>query len=271
MDIAVQGLTELQSYLMQLAEQVPKAPSLTTGFTTSFVTILVCEIGDKTFFLAMIMASRYAQSIVFLGGYGALFVMTVLSTAFGKIATAWISPLFTNIMVTVLFMYFGIKLLIDAKNHVEEEENEELKEVGHEIDEMELKYIERNSQNQPLTPNSPSKEQDTLPGKKKKLKIPSTYILSQAFIMTFLAEWGDRSQIATIGLAASFNVYMVTIGALLGHLICTMAAVRLGEWISGKVSEKTMMTVGGIVFIISGICTAALALDNIYDSHHKPV
>jgi putative Ca2+/H+ antiporter (TMEM165/GDT1 family) len=66
--------------------------------------------------------------------------------------------------------------------------------------------------------------------------IPNNYILTQAFIMTFLAEWGDRSQIATIALAASFNVFMVTLGALLGHLICTATAVKLGEWISGKVT-----------------------------------
>jgi putative Ca2+/H+ antiporter (TMEM165/GDT1 family) len=54
--------------------------------------------------------------------------------------------------------------------------------------------------------------------------------------MTFLAEWGDRSQIATIALAASFNPFMVTLGALLGHLLCTAAAVKIGELISGKIS-----------------------------------
>jgi Ca2+/H+ antiporter, TMEM165/GDT1 family len=67
-------------------------------------------------------------------------------------------------------------------------------------------------------------------------KIPNRIILTQAFIMTFLAEWGDRSQIATIALAASLNAIMVTIGALLGHLICTTAAVQLGEWISKRVN-----------------------------------
>lgn len=100
---------------MSLAGPGPK-PSLHTGFTTSFLAILVSEVGDKTFFLAMIMALRYSQLVVFLGAYGALTVMTVLSTAFGRIATAWISPLFTNIVVTLLFLYFGIKMLIDAKN-----------------------------------------------------------------------------------------------------------------------------------------------------------
>jgi putative Ca2+/H+ antiporter (TMEM165/GDT1 family) len=65
----------------------------------------------------MIMATRYNQLVVFLGSYGALLVMTVLSTAFGKIATAWISPLFTNIVVTLLFFYFGVKMILDSRAH----------------------------------------------------------------------------------------------------------------------------------------------------------
>jgi putative Ca2+/H+ antiporter (TMEM165/GDT1 family) len=89
------------------------------------------------------MALRYSEIIVFLGAYGALFLMTILSTAFGKFATSWISPLFTNIIVTILFLYFGVRMLLDAKNHEETEGNEDMKAVEHELKEMETKFIER--------------------------------------------------------------------------------------------------------------------------------
>jgi putative Ca2+/H+ antiporter (TMEM165/GDT1 family) len=79
--------------------------------------------------------------------------------------------------------------------------------------------------------------------------------LTQVFIMTFLAEWGDRSQIATIALAASYNLLMVNIGALLGHFLCTGGAVQLGEWISKRVTEKQVQYTGGIFFILSGVVT----------------
>ena len=75
-----------------------------------------------------------------------------------------------------------------------------------------------------------------MPKTTKKPLISDSMILTQAFIMTFLAEWGDRSQIATIALAASYNLFMVNVGALLGHFICTAAAVQLGEYISKRVS-----------------------------------
>ncbi|XP_034115834.2 uncharacterized protein LOC117575656 isoform X1 [Drosophila albomicans] len=74
-------------------------------------------------------------------------------------------------------------------------------------------------------------------------------ILAQAFTMTFLAEWGDRSQLTTIILAASKDVYGVIVGGILGHCICTGLAVIGGRLVASKISVRTVTIVGGIVFI----------------------
>lgn len=60
----------------------------------------------------------------------------------------------------------------------------------------------------------------------------------QTFVMTFLGEWGDRSQIATIAMAAGQDYWWVTLGALAGHAVCTGGAVLGGRAIAGRVSMK---------------------------------
>ena len=56
--------------------------------------------------------------------------------------------------------------------------------------------------------------------------------------MTFLGEWGDRSQIATIAMAAGQDYWWVTGGAISGHAVCTAAAVIGGRAIAGRVSLR---------------------------------
>ena len=57
------------------------------GFTHSFVAtlsvIIVSELGDKTFFIAAIMAMRHSRATVFAGAMSALGVMHVMSAFFG--------------------------------------------------------------------------------------------------------------------------------------------------------------------------------------------
>ena len=60
----------------------------------------------------------------------------------------------------------------------------------------------------------------------------------QTFVMTFLGEWGDRSQIATIAMAAGQDYWWVTLGAISGHAICTGLAVIGGRALAGKVSLR---------------------------------
>jgi len=103
------------------------------------------------------------------------------------------------------------------------------------------------------TPTSTTSS-STSPTKKKQnnpssLKSWTKSILFQAYLLTFLAEWGDRSQIATIALAVDRDPYGVTFGACFGHALCTGMAVVGGRILASKISEKTVSFWGGVVFL----------------------
>ena len=78
---------------------------------------------------------------------------------------------------------------------------------------------------------------------------PVNKVLMQAFTLTFLAEWGDRSQIATIALAAAKDPIGVTIGGIIGHSICTGVAVIGGRMLAARISERMVAYVGGSLFL----------------------
>ena len=75
-------------------------------------------------------------------------------------------------------------------------------------------------------------------------------VILESFILTFLAEWGDRTQIATIALSASNIPLGVTLGAILGHTTCALIAVVGGKIIAGRISERTIVALGGVLFLI---------------------
>lgn len=80
-----------------------------------------------------------------------------------------------------------------------------------------------------------------------------TPVFLEAFLLTFIAEWGDRSQIATISLAAHDDPYGVTVGAIVGHSLCTGAACIGGELLARRISQRTMATAGGALFFLFAI------------------
>lgn len=82
-------------------------------------------------------------------------------------------------------------------------------------------------------------------------------IFLTAFITIFLAELGDKTQIATLLFAADKNYPKVTIffAASLALIATTAIGVLLGSVVSSYVDEKTIKLLAGIGFIIVGIWT----------------
>ena len=99
----------------ETSETVKYSGSWTEGFVASWFMILVSEIGDKTFFIACLMAMRNDRMVVFCGAISALSAMTILSAGIGHIVPTILPVQYTQVAAVILFTGFGIKLLLEAR------------------------------------------------------------------------------------------------------------------------------------------------------------
>lgn len=81
-------------------------------------------------------------------------------------------------------------------------------------------------------------------------------IFGATFITFFLAEMGDKTQIATIAMAAHYAApLMVVIGTTLGMLIADVPAVFAGDKLANKIPMKLVHTIAAAVFAALGLAT----------------
>lgn len=194
------------------------------GFVSGFLLILFSELGDKTFFIAVLLAVKYrqAQSLVFAGAFGALAVMTVISVGLGLVLHEADTIFDTgglpldDIVAVSLLLYFGVQTLREAANADEKAKEEE------------------------------EEAEETVSA----FSGDATGLLLSVFALVFAAEWGDKSFLATIALAAASSPVGVVGGAITGHGVATLIAVLGGNVLSKYVSEKTVQYIGGSLFLV---------------------
>lgn len=196
------------------------------GFGPSLVAVTAAELGDKTFFITMILAMRHSRRWVFVGAYGALIAMTVLSVGFGQLMSQF-PPHLVKIAAALLFLGFGLKLLYDAWRMAGPGDDDE--------EQAALEAVERAD---------------------RRLQGGVMAIAIEAFSLTFLAEWGDRTQFTTILLATTNGSLGVTMGGIIGHGICALLAVYSGRWVCQYLSERVLMAFGGALFVIFALVEA---------------
>ena len=81
-------------------------------------------------------------------------------------------------------------------------------------------------------------------------------IFGATFITFFLAEMGDKTQIATVAMAAHYSApLMVVIGTTLGMLIADVPAVFAGDKLANKIPMKLVHSIAAAVFAVLGIAT----------------
>ncbi|KAK9460861.1 uncharacterized protein V1516DRAFT_674335 [Lipomyces oligophaga] len=224
--------------------------ALYKSFTMSFTMIIFSEIGDKTFLIAALMAMKHSRMTVFSAALAALVIMTILSAVLGHAVPQLIPKKYTSLLAAILFVIFGVKLLregysMDKQAGIEDE--------MHEVEEeLEASDIEK-------TAAALEAGGDRLHSKKRFAGLFNLFSLFlspvwiQTFVMTFLGEWGDRSQIATIAMAAGQDYWFVIIGAIVGHGLCTLAAVVGGKLLAAKISMRTITFAGGAAFLVFAV------------------
>ena len=75
-------------------------------------------------------------------------------------------------------------------------------------------------------------------------------------IAFFLAEMGDKTQIATIGLAAKYNYLIAVVaGTTLGMMIANVPAVIFGEKIANRIQPKIVHRIAAMIFFVLGAAT----------------
>lgn len=186
---------------------------------------------------------RHPRLTIFAGSILALALMSLLSSLLGTIVPTLLPKRYTTIAAAILFFVFGGRMLqegleMEAGEKGREKMEEEMREVQKEVEEAEEEvshagaaggggllpsYAMSDLEEGRRSPSSRSGTPPTGRSRRGSLTMPSkdaaveglkdgaknlchlffSPIFVQAFVLTFLAEWGDRSQITTIALAAA--------------------------------------------------------------------
>jgi putative Ca2+/H+ antiporter (TMEM165/GDT1 family) len=81
-------------------------------------------------------------------------------------------------------------------------------------------------------------------------------VFGATFITFFLAEMGDKTQIATVALAAHYGApLMVIAGTTLGMLLADVPAVFVGNKFAAKIPMKLVHSIAAAIFALMGMAT----------------
>jgi len=166
----------------------------------------------------------------------ALTAVTLLSLGLGYGLRELLPPTVVPWLAAVLFLGFGVKLLIDAQRMGADEAEEEEQEAEQAINEAESRR-----------------------------RLSTTWaVIWEAFARVFVAELGDRTQFTTIFLATAparvFTFAGLLAGTLLGHALVTWLAVGAGKWIGQRVDERLLYRLSGGLFLVFAAAALRQAL-----------
>jgi len=187
---------------------------------TAFLLVLPIELPDKTFIATLVLATRYRPLPVWIGVSAAFLVQTVVAvTLGGLIGRLPRTPV--EIFAGLMFLVGGFILIRGAaKADAEEVETE------HEFE------------------------------AKAKSGIHGWRVVGASFLVLFVAEWGDLSQLLTAGLVVKYeDPVSVGIGAFLALAIVSALGALLGRTLLRRIRLATVRRVGGAVCLLLALAS----------------
>jgi putative Ca2+/H+ antiporter (TMEM165/GDT1 family) len=90
-------------------------------------------------------------------------------------------------------------------------------------------------------------------------RVPRAGVFGTTLVAFFLAEMGDKTQIATVALAAQYQAFAAVVaGTTLGMMIANVPAVLLGRRIAHRMPLRLVRAIAAAMFAALGIATLAL-------------
>lgn len=177
----------------------------------TFLIIGLAELGDKTQFLTIALASKYPMEKVLYGVVAASAVSMFIAVLLGGIVHRLIPPLLISVLAGAFFIIYGLIMIA------------------------------------PIKPNEE-------PGETKPIISKDPFMI--VFSSLFLAELGDKTQLATFALAAKYSSpALVWTGATLGMIVVNLFGIVIGNFISNYLPEKAANILAGCIFIAFGAIT----------------
>lgn len=167
-----------------------------------------------------------------------------------------------DLLAVALLLWFGVQTLLSAGSAGEtaEEEREEAKEVvsgmGGGEEGCGGRPRARRWRRAPVMPWAAGRLAQRSPAPTRTPPPPGPAgaaalgMVASTFALVFAAEWGDKSFLATIALAAASSPTGVVLGAVAGHGVATVIAVLGGSFLGRYLDERAVQYVGGSLFLV---------------------
>mmetsp|Transcript_31678 Transcript_31678/g.57702 ORF Transcript_31678/g.57702 Transcript_31678/m.57702 type:complete len:263 (-) Transcript_31678:206-994(-) len=201
------------------------AQATSHAFKLAFTMVSMAEVFDKTWFVALVMAMRFPTMhfTVFWGCFAALLVHVVLAAVFGYSISRFLSVSQLDFLAAGVY---GVFTVMYGYDWYKSEAGSDVIAAGKEEIEEEISQEVEGAQYGTVAPKKPTQMEASL--------AQVSRVFWQCFMVVLIAEFGDRTQIAMIGVHASQPLLPVMWGSAAAFGMLTLSAVAVSSFLDGR-------------------------------------